>query len=221
MTKKEKNQEVSAEHAMYEDQKNFQIHLTERAEHREDYYRSIEYYKQNDDMYLDVGINFETRTIDIDSELNSDNVPVYKRAIRVLEHRDANAPIKIFISSVGGSVYDGLGLYGALITCSCPIYTFCEGYAMSMAVIIFLAGDIRDCYSESRFMVHEVAGGVRGKNFEIQADSKEIDELNSVLCKLLAKHTKKPVGFWKKETKYLDKFYTKNQASRLGILKRK
>jgi len=213
-----KNKEISPEQLMYEDQKEFQLHLTERSERREDFYRNIEYFKQNDDMYLDLGINLETRTIDIDTDITSENVSIYKRAIRVLENRDSEAPIKIFISSGGGSVYDGLGLYGAMIECKCPIHTFCEGYAMSMAFVLFLAGDKRDCYQDSVFMMHEVSGGARGKNFEIQDDSKEIDRLNGVLCKIISRHTKKPVSFWKKEIKYSDKFYTKTMAKKLGIV---
>ena len=128
-------------------------------------------------------------------------------------------PITVNITSGGGSCYAGLGFYGLLRNCKAPIHTFCEGYAMSMGLIIFLAGDKRDCFKESTFMMHEISGGSDGKNYEVQQDAREMNRLNDMLTKILAERTKKPVTFWKKECTYLDKFYDKKAAKKLGILK--
>ena len=45
-------------------------------------------------------------------------------------------PIRILINSYGGSVYDGLGVIGAIEASNTPVHTMCFGSAMSMALFI-------------------------------------------------------------------------------------
>lgn len=47
-------------------------------------------------------------------------------------------PIKIYINSYGGEVYDMWGLIDIIVNSKTPIYTYCTGYAMSAAFNIFL-----------------------------------------------------------------------------------
>lgn len=63
-------------------------------------------------------------------------------------------PIKLYINSYGGSVYDMWGLIDIILNSKTPIYTYCTGYAMSAAFKIFLAGHKRYCYKHSTFMYH-------------------------------------------------------------------
>ena len=52
-------------------------------------------------------------------------------------------PIKLFINSYGGSVYDGLALVDVIKRSRTPVYTICIGSCMSMAFWIWLAGEQR------------------------------------------------------------------------------
>lgn len=52
-------------------------------------------------------------------------------------------PIKIYINSYGGKIYDMWGLIDIILNSKTPIYTYCTGYAMSAAFKIFWQ-DIKD-----------------------------------------------------------------------------
>lgn len=65
-------------------------------------------------------------------------------------------PIKLYINSCGGDVYDAWGLIDIILNSKTPIYTYCTGYAMSAAFNIFLAGHKRYCYKHSTFMCHQM-----------------------------------------------------------------
>ena len=52
-------------------------------------------------------------------------------------------PIKLYINSFGGSVYDGLALIDVIKRSKTPVHTICIGSCMSMGLWIWLAGSKR------------------------------------------------------------------------------
>lgn len=87
-------------------------------------------------------------------------------------------PIKIYINSYGGEIYDMWGLIDIIATSKTPIYTYCTGYAMSAAFKIFLAGHKRYCYKHSTFMYHQMNCRRDGKYQDLVEDREEMDWLN-------------------------------------------
>ena len=79
-------------------------------------------------------------------------------------------PIKLYINSYGGSVYDMWGLIDVILNSKTPIYTYCTGYAMSAAFKIFLAGHKRYCYKHSIFMYHQMSCWRSGKYQDLVED---------------------------------------------------
>jgi ATP-dependent Clp protease protease subunit len=63
--------------------------------------------------------------------------------------------IKITLNSVGGSMYDGFAIVGAIELSETPIHITCLGSVMSMALPILVAGDYRTSHKLSTFMYHE------------------------------------------------------------------
>lgn len=88
-------------------------------------------------------------------------------------------PIKLYINSYGGSVYDMWGLIDIILNSKTPIYTYCTGYAMSAAFKIFLAGHKRYCYKHSTFMYHQMSCRLSGKLQDIEEDREEMDDQNT------------------------------------------
>ena len=88
-------------------------------------------------------------------------------------------PIKLYINSYGGSVYDMWGLIDVILNSKTPIYTYCTGYAMSAAFKIFLAGHKRYCYKHSTFMYHQMSCRLSGKLQDIEEDREEMDDQNT------------------------------------------
>lgn len=71
-------------------------------------------------------------------------------------------PIEIFITSGGGSAHAGNAIIGAMEMSETPIITYGLGIVASMALAIFVAGDIRIAHRFCRFMYHSVAYGEDG-----------------------------------------------------------
>ena len=78
----------------------------------------------------------------------------------LLQSDDARSPIKMYINSPGGSVYDGLGIFDTMRHLSCPVYTYCIGQAYSMAAVLLAAGEKGHRYilPNSRVMIHQPLG---------------------------------------------------------------
>lgn len=87
-------------------------------------------------------------------------------------------PIKIYINSYGGKIYDMWGLIDIILNSKTPIYTYCTGYTMSAAFKIFLAGHKRYCYKHSVFMYHQMYCWRDGKYQDLVEDREEDDWLN-------------------------------------------
>lgn len=98
-------------------------------------------------------------------------------------------PIKLYINSYGGSVYDGFALIGAIEQSDTPVHTICLGSAMSMGLIIFVSGHKRYAHNLSTFLYHEIAGGGWGKNEEIKRHSKEYDRIQNLADNYLLSRT--------------------------------
>jgi ATP-dependent Clp protease, protease subunit len=71
-------------------------------------------------------------------------------------------PIEMFINSGGGSATDGFAIIGAMEMSETPIITYGLGVVASMALGIFMKGDVRIAHRYVRMMYHSVAYGVGG-----------------------------------------------------------
>ena len=100
------------------------------------------------------------------------------------------APIRLYIDSYGGSVYQGLGLLGVMETSKTPIHTYVTGVAMSCGFIISIHGSKRFCYKHTTFMYHQISSAVWGKLADMQQDLDEATRLQDILQDLTCKKTK-------------------------------
>ena len=170
-------------------------------------------------FWVECGIDFKNRRVYLDEEVDEYSVGWINRALLKMAEDDPNEPITLYINCFGGSVYDGLGMYDVLTSLPMQINTVCVGSAMSMALILFLAGDNRMASKNSTFMAHNLAGGTYGKEAEIQVDAKEFTRLYLLLCDILGERTGKPAKWWQKKIKHEDFYFDIEKAKELGILK--
>lgn len=84
-------------------------------------------------------------------------------------------PIHIYINSRGGNVYDMWSLVDIMLQSESPIYTYCTGYAMSAAFMIFLAGHKRIVTSHSTLLYHQLSQYTGGKYQDMIESQKELD----------------------------------------------
>lgn len=86
-------------------------------------------------------------------------------------------PIEIFINSGGGSATDGFAIIAAMEMSETPIITYGIGIVASMALGIFMKGDVRIAHRYTRFMYHSVAYGMAGYIKDHEDMQKESDLL--------------------------------------------
>lgn len=84
-------------------------------------------------------------------------------------------PIKIYVNSFGGSVYDMWALIDIIMNSKTPIYTYCTGYAMSAGFQIFLAGHKRFASKNSTLLYHQLSGWTTGKYLDMKQTIEERD----------------------------------------------
>ena len=128
-------------------------------------------------------------------------------------------PIKIYINSFGGELYDMWSLIDIILNSKTPIYTYCTGYAMSAAFKIFLAGHKRYATKHASFMYHQINCWYSGKYQDTVEYRKEIDKLQQQIEDYVIERTK--ITKEKVEEIRLEKkdFYIHSQeALELGII---
>jgi ATP-dependent Clp protease, protease subunit len=86
-------------------------------------------------------------------------------------------PIEMFINSGGGSATDGFAIISAMEMSETPIITYGLGIVASMALGIFVKGDVRIASRHTRFMYHSVAYGSTGYIKDHEDGIDEADKL--------------------------------------------
>lgn len=101
-------------------------------------------------------------------EINEDDA--YLKRLYGVHNLEYNpSPIKLYIDSYGGKVYQCMGLVGLMSKSDTPIHTIVTGAAMSCGFIITLAGHNRFAYDSATLLYHQVSTVQVGK-------VKDIDE---------------------------------------------
>lgn len=80
-----------------------------------------------------------------------------------VEIKVTNKPIRLFITSNGGSVHQALSMYDLIQGLRIPVHTICRGYVASAGTILSLAGKNRYITSNSYMLIHQLSAGGWGK----------------------------------------------------------
>ena len=94
-------------------------------------------------------------------------------------------PIKLFINSFGGSVYDGLALVDIIKQSKTPVHTISVGSSMSMGFWIYLAGHKRFVGENATLMFHDISTVVWDKTEGIKQEVKEMERLQTMLSQYI------------------------------------
>ncbi len=108
-----------------------------------------------------------------------------------LEGDDPEKDIFLYINSPGGVVTSGLAIYDTMQHIRPDVCTICVGQAASMGAVLLAAGAAGKRYvlPNSRVMIHQPLGGVRGQASDIEIEAREILKLKQRLNEMLASHT--------------------------------
>ncbi len=112
-----------------------------------------------------------------------------------LEAEDPEKDINLYINSPGGSVTAGLAIYDTMQFIRPDVATICLGQAASMGAVLMAAGakGKRFALPYSRFLLHQLMGGVRGQATDIEIQAREIVRIGEMVDEILVKHTGRTV----------------------------
>ncbi len=83
--------------------------------------------------------------------------------------------INVHINSYGGEVGEGLAIYNMLKNHKAKVRTICDGFACSVASVIFMAGDERIMNNASLLMVHNAWVYTAGNAAQLRKDADDLD----------------------------------------------
>lgn len=85
--------------------------------------------------------------------------------------------INVYINSYGGEVAEGLAIYNALKRHNAKVTTICDGFACSIASVIFMAGDERVMNGSSLLMIHNPWTWAAGNAEELRKEADDLDKI--------------------------------------------
>ena len=85
--------------------------------------------------------------------------------------------INVHINSYGGEVAEGLAIYNMLRNHKAKVRTYCDGFACSIASVIFMAGDERIMNAASLLMVHNAWMYTAGNADQLRKDADDLDKI--------------------------------------------
>jgi ATP-dependent Clp protease protease subunit len=128
-------------------------------------------------------------------------------------------PIKIYIDSYGGYVYQCFGLLSVMERCTTPIHTIVTGAAMSCGFMMLISGHKRFAHKLSTPLYHQVSSGAWGKLKDMEEDIDETKRLQALLEKITLEKTsisaKKLKDIYEKK---IDWYMSADEALKLGVV---
>lgn len=172
------------------------------------------------DLYLaqqvdQASINLLTKEI---ININESDIEISKIS-KIYNFTYTPKPIKIYIDSYGGSVYQCFGLLSIIKDSKTPIHTIVTGCAMSCGFLISITGHKRLCYEKSTFLYHQVSGGTIGTLKEMEDEIIETKRLMKMLEEHTLEHTKMDKDLLEEiYEKKKDYYINPIKALKLGII---
>lgn len=143
----------------------------------------------------------QSRSIIISGEINQELAEKVTAQLLILQEM-GDEPIKLFINSQGGHVEAGDTIHDMIKFVKPKVVVIGTGWVASAGITIFLAADKEHRYSlpNTRFMIHQPLGGVRGKVSDIEIEAKELLRARERINKLISKATGQPLEKVEKDT---------------------
>jgi ATP-dependent Clp protease, protease subunit len=110
---------------------------------------------------------------------------------------ESTKPIDIYINSPGGHVESGDTIHDIIkfLQTSVPVRVIGTGWVASAGAHIYLAGEkkLRFCLPNTRFLLHQPLGGIRGQATDIDIEAREIIKMRERLAQIIAGETGQPI----------------------------
>ncbi len=161
----------------------------------------------------------EDRIIFLTGEIDDAVADAVVAQLILLESRDPDKDICLYINSPGGSVTAGLAIYDTMNYIKCDVSTICIGLAASMGAFLLSSGAKGKRYAlpNSEIMIHQPLGGVQGQASDIKIQADHIVKTKHRLNSILSKNSGKPYDVVEKDTDR-DNYLSAEEAKEYGLI---
>ena len=97
--------------------------------------------------------------------------------------------INVYINSYGGEVAEGLAIYNALKRHKAKVRTICDGFACSIASVIFMAGDERVMNEASLLMIHNAWTFAEGNAAALRKQADDLEKITQASVEAYKAHS--------------------------------
>lgn len=161
---------------------------------------------------------FKSRTVLVTGEVDD-------RLARVVSERllamagENDEPITVIVSSPGGHVESGDMIHDMIKFIKPRVRVLGTGWVASAGALIYVAAAPEDryCLPNTRFLLHEPRGGVRGSATEIDIQAREVLRMRERLNKIFAEATGQPLERILKDTNR-DHWMNAEEAKEYGVV---
>jgi ATP-dependent Clp protease, protease subunit len=107
---------------------------------------------------------------------------------------ESNEPITVYLNSQGGHVEAGDTIHDMIRFVKAPVRIVGTGWVASAGALIYVSvpRERRFCLPNTRFLLHQPAGGAGGTASDIAIEAREILKMRERLNKIFAKATGQP-----------------------------
>ena len=144
---------------------------------------------------------FKARTVLVFGEINmrlAERVTAQLTALAAESDKD----IRVIINSPGGHVESGDTIHDFIRFCGPKVKVIGTGWVASAGAHIYLGArkENRFCLPNTRFLLHQPSGGVRGQASDIQIEAEEIIKMRDRVNRMIAEETGQTVEKIVKDT---------------------
>jgi ATP-dependent Clp protease protease subunit len=163
---------------------------------------------------------FRARTVIISGEITQ-RVAASVMAQLLALAAESSDDITVFINSQGGHVEAGDTIHDMLRFLAPRVRVVGTGWVASIAVLIYVAvpREERYCLPNTRFLLHQPAGGAGGSASDIEIEAREILKVRDRLNRVFAQQTGQPLERIEEDTRR-NFWLTADEARRYGLVGR-
>jgi len=134
---------------------------------------------------------FKARTVLIFGEIDMRLAERVTAQLLALASDSTDKPIKVIINSPGGHVESGDTIHDMIRYCGPQVKVIGTGWVASAGAHIYLGAqkENRLCLPNTRFLLHQPAGGVRGQASDIEIEAEEIIKMRDRVNRMISKET--------------------------------
>ena len=143
-------------------------------------------YSIDNNIYFNDDISMETVTV-LNKEIRNMQIKMQTIALKMgIEP----PPIKLHLTTYGGSVHAAFSVIACIKSSKVPVHTVVDGYVASAGTMISVCGAKRYIHKHSSMLIHELRSSTWGKMSNIEDEVENMKKMMGKIKDIYIEHTK-------------------------------